>query len=771
MSKSLVIVESPAKAKTINKFLGADFIVKASIGHIKDLPKNKLGVDIDKDFSPDYQTLKDKKKIVTELKKAAKEAIKSGGKIFLAQDPDREGEAIAWHIAEEVNGNSKEVFRVLFHEITKRAVIEAIEKPNRLDVKKYEAQKARRVLDRLVGYQVSPILWEKVRRGLSAGRVQSVALKLICDREKEIKAFVPMEYWSINGEFLGENPPAFKAKLTKQLSSPGEAREKAKKIEIKTGEDAQKILNELKGVSYIIREIEKKERIRNPYPPFITSTLQQEASRRYGYTAKKTMRIAQQLYEGVTLGSEGAEGLITYMRTDSTRISPVALEEARRYISKNLDKNLLPDKARIYTNKKKAQDAHEAIRPSSFNHPPESISTYLDKDQFNLYSMIWNRFLACQMKPATVEQTTVYIAGGNYLFQAHGSVVKFPGFLTLYQLGREGAASQAESDGNGSETDENVLPSLRKGEALKLLNLEPQQHFTQPPPRFSESSLIKELEDKGIGRPSTYATILSNIEQREYVEREKKRYIPTELGTIVTDLLVKSFPEVIDVDFTAKMEEELDRIEEGKMDWKETMKEFYLPFKNNLEKARVEMRDIKKEQVETDILCDLCGKKMVIKWGKRGKFLACPGYPECKFTKDFAMDEKGKITIVKEKSTGEPCPKCGNEMVIKTGRFGRFMACSDYPNCKTTKPISTGVTCPEKGCGGDILERQSKKGRVFFSCSNYPQCTFSLWTRPYPEKCPHCDHPFLTEVYTKEKGNYLKCPRKECHYQTDPHNS
>ena len=594
MSKSLVIVESPAKAKTINKYLGADYIVKASIGHIKDLPKSKLGVDIEKDFAPDYQTLQDKKKIVTELKKAAKTVIKSGGKIFLAQDPDREGEAIAWHIAEEVKGTSKEVFRVLFHEITKRAVLEAIDNPLRLDLKKYEAQQARRVLDRLVGYQVSPILWEKVRRGLSAGRVQSVTLKLICEREAEINAFVAKEYWSVNGEFLGKNPPSFQAKLTKRLSSPGQSRNKAKKIDIHTEEEAQSILDELNGALYTVREIEKKDRTRNPYPPFITSTLQQEASRKFGYTAKKTMRIAQQLYEGVPLGKEGSEGLITYMRTDSTRISPIALEEARDYIKNNINKTLLPDKARVYANKKKAQDAHEAIRPSSFNHPPELISQYLDKDQFNLYQMIWNRFLASQMKSAIIEQTSVYIIGGSYLFQANGSVIKFPGFLSIYSSDREGADAKTESDDNGKKGDEYLLPSLSEGEPLKLLTLNPQQHFTQPPPRFSESSLIKELEEKGIGRPSTYATILSNIEQREYVTKEKRYFTPTELGIIVTELLVKSFPEVLDVDFTAKMEEEFDKIEEGAMDWKETMKEFYRPFKNNLEKARVEMRDIKK---------------------------------------------------------------------------------------------------------------------------------------------------------------------------------
>ena len=767
MSKSLVIVESPAKAKTINKYLGADYIVKASIGHIKDLPKSKLGVDIEKDFTPDYQTLQDKKKIVTELKKAAKAAIKSGGKIFLAQDPDREGEAIAWHISEEVDENSKDVFRVLFHEITKRAVLEAIDHPLRLDLKKYEAQKARRILDRLVGYQVSPILWEKVRRGLSAGRVQSVTLKLICEREAEINAFDSKEYWSVNGEFLGKNPPSFQSKLTKRLSSPEQTRDKANKLEIHTGDEAQNILDELKGASYTIKEIEKKDRTRNPYPPFITSTLQQEASRKFGYTAKKTMRIAQQLYEGVSLGKDGSEGLITYMRTDSTRISPIALEEVRNYIKNNLNKNLLPDKARAYANKKKAQDAHEAIRPSSFNHSPESISQYLDKEQFNLYQMIWNRFLACQMKSAIIQQTAIHIVGGSYLFQANGSVIKFPGFLSIYTPGREGtAASKTDSDSSNTESDENMLPSLSEGESLKLLNLNPQQHFTQPPPRFSESSLIKELEEKGIGRPSTYAAILSNIEQREYVTKEKRRFTPTELGIIVTELLVKSFPEVLDVDFTAKMEEELDKIEEGEVDWKEIMKEFYRPFKNNLEKARVEMRDVKKEQVDTDIPCELCGKKLVIKWGKRGKFLACPGYPDCKFTKDFAMDKTGKIEILKEESSGEACPSCGNDMVIKTGRFGRFMACSDYPNCKTTKPISTGVTCPEKNCGGDILERQSRRGKIFFSCSKYPGCKFSLWSRPHQKTCPECSHPYLIEGYTKDKGTFLKCPTKECQFQT-----
>ncbi|MFQ5900847.1 MAG: type I DNA topoisomerase [Thermodesulfobacteriota bacterium] len=755
--KSLVIVESPAKAKTINKFLGTDFIVTSSIGHIKDLPKKNLSVDIENNFTPDYQIIRGKGKVVSEIKKIAKQVFKSGGKVFLAQDPDREGEAIAWHLAEEVDGNKTSVYRVLFHEITKRSVLEAIERPEKLDIKKYEAQKARRVLDRLVGYKVSPILWEKVRRGLSAGRVQSVALRLICEREMEIKAFVPVEHWSIHGEFGADAPPPFKAKLLKYLPS---TKDKPKKVEIKTGEEAQKILDDLKGASYTVKEIERKERRKNPLPPFITSTLQQEASRRFRFTAKKTMMVAQQLYEGVELGKDGSQGLITYMRTDSTRISPYAIEEVREYIASKIGKEFLPPKANFYRNKKSAQDAHEAVRPTTFTYRPESIKGFLNNDQFRLYQLIWNRFVASQMRPAIMDQTTIHISGGDYLFQATGSVVKFAGFLAIY-------IEAAEEKGADAKDEECILPKLSKGDVLKLLMISPEQHFTQPPPRFSESTLIKELEDKGIGRPSTYATILSNICIREYVTSEKRRFFPTDLGMTVNELLVKSFPEIIDVGFTARMEEDLDRIEEGKIDWCETMKAFYLPFKDSLEKARVEMKNLKSEQTETDVPCSLCGSKMVIKWGRHGKFLACPGYPECKNTTDFSMDGNGKIEIVEKKLeiVEEVCPKCESPMVIKKGRYGRFLACTGYPKCKTTAPLSTGVPCPEAGCKGRLLERQSRKGRVFFSCSKYPDCTYSTWEKPRNEICPECKHPILVET---NQGKTLKCPQKGCKYTSRP---
>ncbi|OGL53443.1 MAG: DNA topoisomerase I [Candidatus Schekmanbacteria bacterium RIFCSPLOWO2_12_FULL_38_15] len=795
--KSLVIVESPAKAKTINKFLGKSFVVIASVGHVKDLPKSKLGVDVENDFQPSYEILKSKTKVISELKEAAKDAEK----IYLAPDPDREGEAIAWHIAEEIGGNRLKIFRVLFNEITERAVLEAIKNPSKLDKNKFEAQQARRILDRLVGYEISPLLWKKVRYGLSAGRVQSVAVRLICEREKEIKAFVPEEYWSITAELssgTGVSPVPFKAKLVKRAN---------KKLEIKNNEDAEKILKNLEGAQYVVTNIETKERKRNPLSPFITSKLQQDAARKLGFTAKKTMMLAQQLYEGVELGQEGSVGLITYMRTDSTRIADEAIKVARTFIEKNFGKEYLPAKPTVYPSKKNAQGAHEAIRPTYFKYTPNFVKPYLGKDHFDLYQLIWNRFIACQMAPVILDQTTIQIEAGKYLFQAIGSVIKFPGFMAVYTEAKE------EEE---KEEEEGLLPALSKGEILKLLSLTPQQHFTQSPPRFTEASLVKELEENGIGRPSTYAAILSTIQERKYSIKEKGKFIPTELGFLITDLLIHSFPNIVDVKFTAHMEEELDEIEEGKLPWLNAMREFYEPFKESMLKAKVEMKDVKKEETPTDIKCEKCGKPMVIKWGRNGKFLACSNYPECKNTKNFTEDESGKIILMEEKATGEKCEKCGGDMVVKSGRYGKFLACEKYPECRNTRQIIegekgsvevkevkmldekcpqcgsqmamrngrygsfiacsgypkckfikqkvTGVKCHQDGCNGELVEKISRKG-IFYSCSNYPNCKFALWDKPIDRNCPKCKSQFLVEKLSRKNGVVIKCIAESCDYE------
>ncbi|MBI5885609.1 MAG: type I DNA topoisomerase [Deltaproteobacteria bacterium] len=708
MGKSLVIVESPAKAKTINKYLGKDFTVLASVGHVKDLPKSKLGIDIENNFAPDYEVIKGKANIIKELKKAAKTA----DKIYLAPDPDREGEAIAWHIAQEVDKKNEKTCRVLFNEITEKAIREAIKHPTVLDRNKYDAQQARRVLDRLVGYQVSPILWEKVKYGLSAGRVQSVAVRLICDREREIQAFKPQEYWTVTADLKTAAGALFTARLAKKDE---------KKLEISDEASAKEILAELKDAAYQVAEVETKEVKRNPTAPFTTSKLQQEASRKLGFTAKKTMMLAQQLYEGVELGEHGQTGLISYMRTDSTRISAEAVTAARTHIEAKFGAEYLPTKPNIYKSKKASQDAHEAIRPTYFEFPPDVVKDFLSKDQARLYELIWKRFIACQMSPALIDQTSARITARNYTFNASGSTVKFPGFMAVYIEGKD-----------VEEEKEEKLPVLKKGEALALQTLNPEQHFTQPPPRFTEATLVKELEEQGIGRPSTYASIISTIQEREYVIKDKTQLKPTELGFVVIDLLVVSFPEILNIEFTAHMEEELDLVEEGKVTWTRTLEEFYKPFKVSLDKAKVDMKSLKTEEVATDLVCEKCGKPMVIKWGRKGKFLACSGYPECKNTADFETDETGKVKVVERRveTTDALCPKCGAPMVVKSGRFGKFIACSKYPECKTTQPYSTGIPCPN-GDGGTLVERRTKKGgRVFFSCSLYPKCEYATWVLP-----------------------------------------
>ena len=748
MAKNLVIVESPAKARTLGKYLGRDYTVKASVGHVVDLPKSKLGVDVKKDFKPEYQVIHGKGKVIEELKKAAKDKEH----IYLAPDPDREGEAIAWHIA-ELLGRKKNVHRVLFNEITKKAVQEAIKNPQKLDKDKFEAQVARRILDRLVGYQLSPLLWKKVRRGLSAGRVQSVAVRLITEREREIRAFVKEEYWTITADLEGGAPPPFQANLFELAGK----RLDHKTFRLGNEAEATDAVRGLDGADWVVKSVEKRDRKRNASPPFITSRLQQEASRKLGFQPSRTMRIAQHLYEGVELGDEGSVGLITYLRTDSTRLSPDALAAVRDYIGTRYGADYVPEKPNFYRSKKSAQDAHEAIRPTSIEYDPERVAPYLSKEELNLYTLIWNRFVACQMAPARLEQTTVDITAKNAIFRATGQVVKFDGFIRVYTEGRDEAST---------EDDERTLPPLTEGEHLKLVKLTPDQHFTQPPPRFSQATLIKELEEKGIGRPSTYASIMQTILGKEYVqEDDQRRLFPTELGMLVTDLLVDSFPDILNVEFTAGMEETLDGIEEGTQNWVDAMKRFYAPFAKDLEKAETEMRNVKAEERPTDIRCDQCGEVMVIKWGRQGEFLACRSYPECKNTKNFTRSESGAITIVRAETTDEVCEKCGKPMVVRFGRYGKFLGCSGYPDCRTilpmVKPQRLGIACPD--CGeGELLEKRSRRGKIFYSCNRYPACKFASWDRPIPEPCPTCGAPFIVEKTTKRAGTVRRCLKEGC---------
>ena len=766
--KSLVIVESPAKAKTINKILGKEFGVKASVGHVKDLPKKELGVDVNDNFKPLYVVIPGKEKILKELKSEAKKA----DRIYIATDPDREGEAIAYHIAEEIKTkkSTKEIYRVAFHEITAKAVKEAIENPGEIDFNKVEAQQARRILDRLVGYKLSPFLWQKITRGLSAGRVQSVAVRLVVDREREIEAFKKEDYWTIDAlikpqEVSGAAAPAsqFSAKLYKHndaLVINRDAKEGVRFL-ITDADAAQKVIDEIKDKEFYLSKIETKLRKRSPAPPFITSTLQQEAARRLRSSAKKTMMLAQQLYEGIELGAEGSVGLITYMRTDSFRTAPEAQQWARELIGQKFGKDYLPEKPPFYKSKGSAQEAHEAIRPTYPDKSPETVKAFLGRDQFNLYTLIWNRFIASQMCPAQLEQTTFIIGikdSGAVIpgteLRTSGTIIKFPGFMALY----------TESKDDIEEEEGGILPDLKEGKSLDRVDIQPAQHFTQPPPRYTEATLVKTLEEKGIGRPSTYAAILSTIIDRKYTQKEEGRFSPTELGIIVNDLLVDKFPELIDFNFTAKMEDELDGIESAKMKWVKVIKDFYTPFSKDLEEASADMAKVKPEDIPTEEICDKCGLPMVIKWGRHGRFLACTGYPKCKSTKPLEGDTSaGKP---EQTATDEICDKCGSPMVIKRGRFGKFLACSKYPECKSTKPISSGVKCPLDN--GDLVERKSKRGRSFWSCSNYPDCKFALWNKPVPQKCPKCNATFLVEKWSKATGDTtLFCANKECDYKVE----
>ena len=760
--KSLVIVESPAKAKTINKILGSGFDVKASVGHVKDLPADEIGVNVKKNFAPKYIIIPGKEKVIKDLKKDAKKA----DKIYIATDPDREGEAIAAHIAEEIREpkNPGKIFRVAFHEITEKSVLEAIKNPGAINTDLVNAQQARRILDRLVGYNLSPFLWRKVRRGLSAGRVQSVAVRLIVEREREIEAFIKEEYWTIEALLLSHEYPdsPFISRLFKYRDSLIVDRDSTEgnKFLITSAEKAAEVIANIDGKEYFLAKIDKKLKKRSPAPPFITSTIQQEAARRLRFPAKKTMMIAQQLYEGIELGSEGAVGLISYMRTDSFRTAPEAQEWARIFIEKKFGKDYLPEKPPVYKSKRSAQDAHEAIRPTYAEKTPESVKSFLSKDQYNLYSLIWNRFIASQMSPAQLEQTTFIIGlkdNGTEMqgveFRTSGTVIKFPGFTALY----------TESRDDIEEEEGGLLPSLAEGGRLDKKEIKPLQHFTQPPPRYSEATLVKTLEEKGIGRPSTYASILSTIQDRKYVHKIETRFAPTELGVVVNDLLVEKFPELIDFNFTATMENELDEIEQAKMNWVSVLKDFYIPFEMDLKAAAKDKERVKPEDIPTDIICEKCGEPMIIKWGRHGRFLACAGYPQCKNTRPLGDDMKPQT--VEETLTGENCDKCGAPMIMKTGRFGKFIACSKYPECKNTKPLSTGVKCPQDD--GDIVERKSKRGKPFWSCNNYPDCTFALWYKPVPKECPDCKASFLVEKRNKAGSVFHACTHKECGYKEE----
>jgi DNA topoisomerase I len=799
MAKALVVVESPAKAKTINKYLGKNYKVVASMGHVRDLPKSKLGVDVEEDFEPSYEVIASRKKVLKELKDGAKAA----DEIFIATDPDREGEAIGWHLAEELgSGNRKKIRRLMFNEITKKGVLSALEHPTTINKQMVDAQQARRVLDRLVGYKISPLLWDKVRRGLSAGRVQSVALKLVCDREREIEAFVPEEYWNITARLAGPVPPEFEAKLLKKDGA---------NIKVGNQEQADQVLADLRQASWTVSSVTTKERKKHALPPYITSRLQQ-ASR---FPVKKTMMIAQQLYEGIELPGEGAVGLITYMRTDSTRVSDQALSEAREHIGRKFGPDYVPEKPNFFKAKKDAQDAHEAIRPTSMQWDPESVRAHLSPDQYYLYRLIWNRFVASQMLPAIYDDTTVDIAAGNYIFRVKGSVPKFAGWTAVYERDVPEVRTEGAGPDSVSADDEEgsgVLPPLSEGDRLDLKELKPEQKFTQPPPRYSEATLVKALEENGIGRPSTYASIISVIQAREYVNKIEARFKPTMLGRMLVDrLLSPAFDDILDVNYTRELEDDLDKIEEGTEDYKSTLTSFYKKFAKDLERGKKEMPNLKEGlQPDPPVECDKCGKPMVIKAGKFGLFLACSGYPDCENTRELETPEAGaegegleeacencgkpmavkrgrfgqflactgypeckttrKIITTKQGMTAakpdqildEKCPKCDSNLVIKQGRFGEFTACTNYPTCKYVKQKSTGVLCPKDG--GDIVERKSRRGKVFYGCANYPDCDFVLWNKPIAETCPECKAPFLVEKITKRHGRQLICNNEECSY-------
>jgi DNA topoisomerase-1 len=741
VGKSLVVVESPTKVKTIQKYLDSRYVVKASMGHVRDLPKSNLGVDPKRGFKPKYVVMPGKKKVLDELKKAAEKA----DALYVATDPDREGEAIGWHLAQELPFDKKKVYRVAFNEITERAVKAAFQNPGKIDLKKVDAQQARRVLDRLVGYSLSPLLWEKVQRGLSAGRVQSVAVRLIVDREREIQAFRPEEYWSLHARLRAKRPPEFVATL-KEVAG--------EKASLPSEETTRTLMASLEGARFTVRSVTRGERRRNPAPPFITSTLQQEAGRKLGFSAKKTMTVAQQLYEGIDVGDDGPVGLITYMRTDAVRVAREAQEEARGWVTARLGREYVPETPPVYRSRGSAQEAHEAIRPSDVAREPKLVARFLTRDQQALYRLIWERFLASQMTPAVYDTVSADIEAGRCLFRAQGQTLKFKGFMAVYVESREDEAVSEEDA-------ESVVPPLEEGEVLALLGLDPKQHFTQPPPRYTEASLIKSLEELGIGRPSTYAQILSTIvNERGYVRRERRTLFATELGIEVTDLLQGFFADIMNVEFTAQMEGELDRVEEGERKWVDTVQKFYGPFKRDLAEAKKNMRNVKKGE-ETGEDCPECSQPLLERRGRFGKFIACSAYPDCRYTRDLNGGGRAE-----DEPTNELCPACGKPMVVKHGRYGKFIACSGYPECKTTKPVTLGIACPQPGCAGELVERRSRRGRTFYGCSAYPTCKFVLWQRPVAEPCPACGAPFLTE--RSARGRKMQtCVRDGCGFRRE----
>ena len=739
--RALVVVESPTKVKTIAKYLDGKYVVKASMGHVRDLPKSQLGVDPKKNFKPKYVVSPTKKKVLDDLVKAAEKV----DTLYVATDPDREGEAIGWHLAQELPIQKKNVYRITFNEITERAVKAAFTKPGRIDLKKVDAQQARRVLDRLVGYSLSPLLWDKIQRGLSAGRVQSVAVRLIVDREREIQAFVPVEYWTLHARLRAALPPEFTATLRE---IDGE------KAALATGEATQALVDALQGVPFVVRSVTRGERKRNPAPPFITSTLQQDAGRKLGFSAKKTMTVAQQLYEGIEVGGEGPVGFITYMRTDSVRVAAEAQQEARQWATERIGAEYVPETPPAYKSRGSAQEAHEAIRPSDVTRDPKSVARFLTKDQLALYRLIWERFMASQLMPAVYDTVSADITAAHTVFRAQGQTLKFKGFTAVYVESRE------EDDLAADEDAESAVPVLEEGEVLGVLGLEPKQHFTQPPPRYTEASLIKALEELGIGRPSTYASILGTIiNDRGYVHRERRTLFPTELGMAVTDKLMPFFGDIMDVTFTAQMEDHLDKVEEGELGWVDTVKEFYEPFKRDLARAKKEMGS-EKAGVPIGEACPECGGDLIERRGRFGKFIACSNYPDCRYKRNLPGSERAE-----DEPTDETCPTCGRPMVIKHGRFGKFIACSGYPECKTTKPVTLGIGCPE--CEkGQLVERRSRKGRTFFGCSAYPDCTFVLWQRPVAEPCPKCAAPFLTERVARGR-RVQRCWREGCDFSRE----
>ena len=753
MPKSLVVVESPAKAKTIKKILGKDYVVDSSVGHIRDLPIKELGVDVENNFKPKYVLIRGKGPVV----KAILEKAKKIDCIYLAADPDREGEAICWHLATELKKSKKPIYRIIYNEVTQSAILEAIQNPGTIDQALVDAQQARRVLDRLVGYQISPILWRSVKPGLSAGRVQSVAVRLICEREAEIEAFNPEEYWTLTATLTPmENENLFPAKLYKIGTKKGEINNYGFRIDEAR---AKELATDAKQQNFVVEKVQKRERKQKPVAPFITSTLQQEASRKLRFTAKRTMMIAQKLYEGLEIGKEGLVGLITYMRTDSTRVAQDALSEVRKYIDTTYGAEYLPARPVSYPSKRGAQDAHEAIRPTLPLRSPESLKPYLSSEQYRLYELIWKRFIASQMNPAILDATTIDIKAGKYLFRATGSVIKFNGFRRIYMEGQDDVAT----DENNTNEENTTLPEVKEGETLDLRKLDPKQHFTQPPPRYNEATLVKALEAKEIGRPSTYATILSTIQDRGYVTMEQRRLLPTDVGRLVNELLIHGFPDIVNVEFTKEMEQKLDTIAEGKVDWIDTLREFYPSFKEALKEAPDKMYEARKAmETESDEQCDKCGGNMIVKWGKYGRFLGCANYPECQNIKALNGDDTASA---EPETTDTLCDKCGEPMVIKQSRAGaRFLACSGYPKCKNAKPIPMGVDCPESDCDGYLGERRSKRGKVFYGCSNYPTCGFASWDKPIAEPCPQCNAPYLVEKVQKTGETLKTCTAKTCDY-------